>query len=65
MGEKAPENGEKWRFFEGLKRHFVVLRADCAKSQTANLPNVTSVESGCLEPPLAQRIGNAAPFVSC
>jgi len=62
MGEKILENGEKRRFFEGLKRHFVVPGADCARSQAVNLPDLTSVEPGCLEPPLAQRIGNGAPF---
>jgi len=62
MGEKVLENGEKWRFFEGLKRHFVVSGADCARSQAVNLPDLTSVESGCLEPPLARPVGNGAPF---
>jgi len=56
------ENGAEWRFFEGLKRHFVLRGADGPRSQTASLPDLTSVDSGCLEPPLAQRIGNEAPF---
>jgi hypothetical protein len=53
------ENGG---FSEGLKRHFAVLGADGGRSQTASLPDLTSVESGCIEPPFAPPIGNEAPF---
>jgi hypothetical protein len=53
------ENGG---FSEGLKRHFAVLGADGARSQTASLPDLTSVESGCIEPPFAPPIGNGAPL---
>ena len=53
------ENGG---FSEGLKRHFAVLGANGARSQTASLPDLTSVKSGCIEPPFAPPIGNGAPF---
>ncbi len=43
---KVMENGAKWRFFEGLKRHFAVPGADCARSQPASLPYLTSVAFG-------------------
>jgi hypothetical protein len=53
LGEKPEENhqnGAEWRFIEGLKRHIDVLRADGVRSQTADAPDFTSVESGCHEP---------------
>ena len=53
------ENGA---FFEGLKRHFAVPGADGARSQPGSLPDLTSVESGCIEPPPAPGIGTGAPF---
>ena len=69
LGEKPGENrqksGGKWRkmaLFRGSKRHFGVLGADGARSQTASLPDLTSVESGCIEPPPTRPIGNGAPF---
>ena len=55
------ENGAKWRFFEGLKRHFAVPEADGARSQPAILPDLTSVASGCIEPAAAPGIGGGAP----
>ncbi len=56
------KNGAKWRFFEGLKRHFAVPEADGAKSQPAILADFTSVESNCIEPAAAPEIGGRAPF---
>ena len=56
------ENGAKWRFFKGLKRHFAVSEADGASSQPASLPTLTSVEPGCIGPPPAPPIGSGAPF---
>jgi hypothetical protein len=62
--QKVLENGAKWRFFEGQKRHFAEPGADDARSQTASLPDLTSVGSGCIEPPRAPEIGNRAPFLT-
>ena len=56
------ENGAKWRFFEGQKRHFVVLRADCARLQHARLPGLTFMECGWLAKRLERQIGSEAPF---
>jgi len=60
--KKVVGNGEKWRFFEGLKRHFGVLGADRARSETASLPDLTPVESPSIEPPPTPPISNGAPF---
>ena len=60
--KKVMENGAKWRFFEGPKRHFAVPGADGPGSQPASLPDLISVESGCIEPPPAPRNGGGAPF---
>src|SRR5271169_1821584 len=56
------DNGGKWRFFEGQSAIFAVPGADGARSQPASLPDLTSVESGCIEPPSAPGIGRGAPF---
>ena len=60
--EKVVENGGKWRFFEGPKRHFAVLRADYARLQRARLPDFTFTESGWLARHLARHTGSGAPF---
>ena len=56
------ENGGKWRFFEGQSAIFAVPGADGPRSQPGSLPDLTSVESGCIEPPPAPGIGSGAPF---
>ncbi len=56
------ENGGKWRFFEGQSAIFAVPGADGPRSQRGSLPELTSVESGSVEPPPAPGIGSGAPF---
>jgi len=60
--EKVVKNGGKWRFFEDPKRHFAVLGADGARSQTAVLLDHTSVEPSSIEPPPTPPISDRAPF---
>jgi len=62
ISKKLVENGAKWRFFESLKRHFGVLGAYGARSQTTVLPDLTSVEPAAIEPPSTAPITNRAPF---
>jgi hypothetical protein len=62
MGKDGAENGGKWRFSEGPKRHFAVLGADGPGSQAAKLSDFTSVDSGCLQPPRGPPIRKRAPF---
>jgi len=62
ISKKLVENGAKWRFFGGLKRHFAALGADGARWQTAVLPDLTSVEPAAIEPPPTAPITNRAPF---
>ncbi len=54
--------GSKSTFFEGRKRHFAVPGADGARPQPASLPDLTSVGSGSIEPPVAPRKCSRAPF---
>ena len=56
------KNGGKWRFFEGQSAIFAVPGADGARSQPVSLPDLTSVESDCIEPAPAPGIGSGAPF---
>ena len=60
--KKVMENGGKWRFFEGQSAIFAVPGADGPRSQPGSLPDLTSVESGCIEPGPAPGIGSGAPF---
>jgi hypothetical protein len=62
IGKKVRENGAKWRFFEGPKRHFAGPAAEGHRSQPGSLPDLTSVESGRIQPPPAPGIGGGAPF---
>jgi len=48
------ENG---RFSRGPNGHFAVLGGDGPRSQPGSLPALTSVESGCIEPPPDPGIG--------
>jgi hypothetical protein len=62
IAEKPTESGGNWRSFEGQRRHFAVLRPECARLQHACLPDHAFTESGCRQRPLADRIGSRAPF---
>jgi hypothetical protein len=59
---KVLENGAKWRFFEGLERHFAAPEADVARSRPASLPDLTSRGVWLRAQPPARRIGGRAPF---
>ena len=69
-GEKPRENHQKsGRFWPVLAGFSNVPAADTsvskpkgARSQTVNLPALTSVESGCLEPLAARRLGDGRPL---
>jgi hypothetical protein len=37
-GKKLLKNGERWRFFEGLERHFAAPAADVPRTRPASLP---------------------------
>jgi hypothetical protein len=56
------ENDGKWRFLEGSRRHFAVLRAGCGRLQSARLVELTFTESGCLAPRPARHVASGAPF---
>ncbi len=62
MVKNEMENGARWRFLEGLKRHFAVPGADGARSQPASLPDFTSVASDWIEPAAAPGSQSGAPF---
>jgi len=59
---KSAKSGEKWRFFETLKRHFAVLGAEVAQAQAIHFQGFRSVEPGWCDPPRFPRIGCMAPF---
>ena len=59
---ESSKSGEKWRFFEGLKRHFAVLGAEVAQAQAIHFRGFISVEPGWRDPPRFPRIGCMAPF---
>jgi hypothetical protein len=61
-GRSGPKTGGNWRFSEGPKRHFAVLAADRRGSQSAKLPDLTSWDFGCRQPPATRQIGKGAPF---
>jgi hypothetical protein len=68
LGKNRPRSGGKWRnwrFFKGPKRHFAVLTADDLGSQAANPPDITSLNSGCPQPPATRQIGDRALFFVC
>ena len=56
------ENGAIGAFSRVSKRHFPVPGAVGLGSQPAILPDLTSMESGSIEPPSAPGIGGGAPF---
>src|SRR5271168_2148932 len=62
IGQVGAENGAKWRFSEGPKRHFAVLGAGGPGSQAAKLPAFTSVDSGCLQPPADRQFPSERHF---
>jgi len=59
---ESSKSGEKWRFFEGLKRHFAVLGAEAAQAQAIHFRGFRSVEPGRRDPPKVPRIRCMAPF---
>jgi len=59
---ESSKSGEKWRFFEGLKRHFALLGAAVAQAQAIYCQGFISVEPGWCDPPKVPRIGCMAPF---
>jgi len=59
---ESSKSGEKWRFFEGLKRHFALLGAEVAKAQAIHFRGFISVEPGWRDPPRFPRLGCMAPF---
>jgi len=59
---ESSKSGEKWRFFEGLKRHFALLGAEVAQAQAIHFRGFISVEPGWCAPPRFPRIGCRAPF---
>jgi len=59
---KSAKSGEKWRFFETLKRHFAVLGAEVAQAQAIHARSFISVKPGRRDPPKVPRIRCTAPF---
>jgi hypothetical protein len=56
------ESGTKWRFFRRPKAPFLGFRAGDARSQTANLLDLTTEQAGWREARLNRQIGDEAPL---
>jgi hypothetical protein len=60
---EGAKSGGKWRFSKGQSAIFAVLGTDGRRLQAANLPELRSLNSGCLQPPSLRQTDNRAPFL--
>jgi hypothetical protein len=58
---KSPETGEKWRFFEGLERHFVAATSAAMSLLPASQPDFTPRDRGRGAEPATREICGRAP----